>query len=160
MDRSTRIVTGVTTGSSGNSLLFGQDRRVSAADAAQINGTASHALDFDDCSNTLGGHPSAPILPVIFALADEYGASGRDFLTAYIVGFETECKLSMCVNFHQYTKGWHPTGTFGAVAAAAGVPTRTSGAPPPQAASSSVALASAASERRTARRAGRELLMR
>ena len=121
LDRSTRIVTGVTTGSSGNSLLFGQDRRVSAADAAQINGTASHALDFDDCSNTLGGHPSAPILPVIFALADEYGASGRDFLTAYIVGFETECKLSMCVNFHQYTKGWHPTatlGVFGGTAAA------------------------------------------
>ncbi|HTD89425.1 MAG TPA: MmgE/PrpD family protein, partial [Burkholderiales bacterium] len=112
-DQSTQIVTRITTGSSGSSLLFGQDKRMSAADAAQINGTASHALDFDDCSNTLGGHPSAPILPVIFALADEYGASGRDFIAAYVAGFETECKLSMCVNFHQYTKGWHPTATIG-----------------------------------------------
>ena len=115
-DDSTRIVTQVTTGSSGPSLLFGQDRRVSAMDAAQINGTAAHALDFDDCSNTMGGHPSAPILPVIFALADQFdagGASGKDFIAAYVAGFETECKLSMCVNFHQYTKGWHPTATIG-----------------------------------------------
>ncbi len=120
-DDSTRIVSKVTTGSSGKSLLFGQDKRASAMDAAQINGTAAHALDFDDCSNTLGGHPSAPILPVIFALADDTGASGKDFLTAYVAGFETECKLSMCVNLYQYTKGWHPTvtvGIFGGTAAA------------------------------------------
>ncbi len=120
-DDSARIVSKVTTGSSGKSLLFGQDKRTSAMDAAQINGTAAHALDFDDCSNTLGGHPSAPILPVIFALADDTGASGKDFLTAYVAGFETECKLSMCVNLYQYTKGWHPTvtvGIFGGTAAA------------------------------------------
>jgi 2-methylcitrate dehydratase PrpD len=120
-DNSTRIVTKVTTGSSGPSLLFGQDRRVAALDAAQINGTAAHALDLDDCSNTLGGHPSVAVLPALFALADEHGASGKDFITAYVVGFETECKLSMCLNLHQYTKGWHPTvtiGIFGGTAAA------------------------------------------
>jgi 2-methylcitrate dehydratase PrpD len=100
-DDSTRIVSNVITGSSGPSLAFGQDRRVSALDAAQINGTAAHALDFDDCNNTLGGHPSAPILPAIFALADEHGASGKDFIAAYVAGFETECKLSMCVNLYQ-----------------------------------------------------------
>ena len=64
-DKSTQIVTRVTTGSSGPSLLFGQDRRVAALDAAQINGTAAHALDLDDCSNTLGGHPSAAVLPAL-----------------------------------------------------------------------------------------------
>jgi 2-methylcitrate dehydratase PrpD len=120
-DKSTQIVTRVTTGSSGPSLLFGQDRRVAALDAAQINGTAAHALDLDDCSNTLGGHPSAAVLPALFALADEIGASGEQFITAYVNGFETECKLSLCLNFHQYTKGWHPTasiGIFGGTAAA------------------------------------------
>lgn len=120
-DNSTRIVTKVTTGSSGPSLLFGQDRRVAALDAAQINGTAAHALDLDDCSNTLGGHPSVAVLPALFALADEYGASGEQLITAYVVGFETECKLSLCLNLHQYTKGWHPTvtiGIFGGTAAA------------------------------------------
>ena len=106
----------------GPSLLFGASRRVGVLDAALINGTASHALDFDDCSNTMGGHPSVPVLSALFALADELGASGREFVVAYIAGFETETKLALAVNFHHYTKGWHPTatlGTFGAAAAAA-----------------------------------------
>ncbi|MDB5905277.1 MAG: hypothetical protein JWM26_4155 [Betaproteobacteria bacterium] len=103
----------------GASLLLGSTKRTSALDAALVNGTASHALDFDDCNNTLGGHPSAPILPALFALADEIGASGRDFITAYVAGFETECKISMGVNFYQYTRGWHPSTTIGVFGAAA-----------------------------------------
>jgi len=106
----------------GPSLLWGQTRRVGALDAALINGTASHALDFDDCNNTMGGHPSVPVLAALFALADQLGSHGSDFLTAYVAGFETECKLALAVNFHHYTKGWHPTatlGTFGAAAACA-----------------------------------------
>src|SRR5689334_23726591 len=51
--------------------------RSGALDAALVNGTASHALDFDDCNNTIGGHPSAPILPALFALADELGADRK-----------------------------------------------------------------------------------
>ncbi|HET7158331.1 MAG TPA: MmgE/PrpD family protein, partial [Burkholderiales bacterium] len=81
-----------------------------------------HALDFDDCNNTLGGHPSAPVLSALFALADDTGASGREFINAYIAGFEVETKLGLAVNFYHYTKGWHPTvtlGVFGAAAACA-----------------------------------------
>lgn len=104
---------------SGPSLIFGKRRRAPALDAALINGTAAHALDFDDCNNTLGGHPSAPILPALFALADESGASGRDFLLAYVAGFETETKIASGVNFQHYTKGWHPTATLGVFGAAA-----------------------------------------
>ena len=115
----TRIVLGVSGSSSGPSLVFGHARRIGALDAALVNGTASHALDFDDCNNTLGGHPSLPILPALYALADETGATGRDFIAAYVAGFETECKLSMVVNFHQYTKGWHPTTTIGVFGSAA-----------------------------------------
>ena len=105
--------------SGGRSLILGTDKRVGALDAALVNGTASHALDFDDCNNTLGGHPSAPILPALFALADETGASGRDFIAAYVAGFETECKMSLGVNLYQYTHGWHPTTTIGVFGAAA-----------------------------------------
>jgi 2-methylcitrate dehydratase PrpD len=106
-------------GSTGRSLVYGTNKRVGPLDAALINGTASHALDFDDCNNTLGGHPSAPILPALFALADDIGGSGRDFITAYVAGFETECKLSLGVNFYQYTRGWHPSSTIGVFGAAA-----------------------------------------
>jgi len=106
----------------GPSVVFGTPQRLTALDAAIVNGTASHALDFDDCNNTFGGHPSVPLLPALFALADETGASGRDFILAYVTGFEVETKIALAVHFHHYTKGWHPTatlGTFGAAAACA-----------------------------------------
>ena len=118
-DPSATIVATAIAGGSGPSLVYGTSQRVNMLDAALINGTASHALDFDDCNNTLGGHPSAPILPALFALADHLGASGRDFIAAYVAGFETECKISLGVNFYQYTRGWHPTTTIGVFGAAA-----------------------------------------
>lgn len=117
-----QIARKVSTPSVGRSLLFGRTERARAIDAALINGTAAHALDFDDCSNTLGGHPSAPILPALFAFADEHAVSGRDFMTAYVAGFETLARIARAVNFHHYDKGWHPTatlGVFGACAASA-----------------------------------------
>ncbi|MBT3768024.1 MAG: MmgE/PrpD family protein [Rhodospirillales bacterium] len=105
----------------GPALLFGSGKRASVLNAAEINGVASHALDFDDCNNTLGGHPSAPILPGLIALAEARKASGKDVIAAYLIGFETETAIARVVHFHHYEKGWHPTatlGTFGAAAAA------------------------------------------
>jgi 2-methylcitrate dehydratase PrpD len=118
MDPCATIVAGVLS-SGGPSLLLGTSKRTSPLDAALVNGAASHALDFDDCNNTMGGHPSAPVLSALFALADEIGVSGRDFIAAYVAGFETECKISLGVNLYQYTRGWHPTGTLGVFGAAA-----------------------------------------
>lgn len=106
----------------GSSLIFGSARRTSALDATLINGTASHALDFDDFSGALGGHHSVPLVAMLFALAEERGSTGEAFICAYVVGVETEIRLARAVNFHHYDKGWHPTatlGTFGAAAAAA-----------------------------------------
>lgn len=114
-----RILTEALSPAPGPALVFGTSRRVAVLDAAHINGIASHALDFDDCNNTVGGHPSAPVLPALFALAEQMGSAGSEFIAAYVAGFETECKISMGVNMHQYTKGWHPTGTLGVFGAAA-----------------------------------------
>ena len=118
MEPAARILGKVVAPAAGASLVFGAAERTSALDAALINGTAAHALDFDDCNNTLGGHPSAPILPALFALADERATDGRAFITAYVAGFETECKLALGVNFHHYMKGWHATATLGVHGAA------------------------------------------
>jgi 2-methylcitrate dehydratase PrpD len=104
----------------GPASLFGRAATTGILDAALVNGTAAHALDFDDCSNTLGGHPSAPVLPALWALAEARGASGAQLLAAYVTGFEVETKIGRAVNFTHYEKGWHPTatlGTFGAAAA-------------------------------------------
>lgn len=103
----------------GPALLFGGRRRVDILSAAMVNGTAAHALDFDDCSNTLGGHPSAPVVPALWALAEERGASGMDFLVAFIAGIEVETRIARAVNFHHYEKGWHPTATLGIFGSAA-----------------------------------------
>ncbi len=106
----------------GPSLIFASNRRTSALDATLVNGTASHALDYDDVSGALGGHPSAMLIPAMLALGEELGCTGRDLALAYVVGFETECHIARGVHFHHYDKGWHPTATlgiFGTVAAAA-----------------------------------------
>jgi 2-methylcitrate dehydratase PrpD len=107
---------------SGPALVYGTDRRTSVLDAAFINGIASHALDFDDVNNHIGGHPSVPLVPAIFALGDDLGTSGRDAIVAYVAGFEAETRIGRGVNQHHYEKGWHPTATlgiFGTVASAA-----------------------------------------
>ncbi|MEZ5908695.1 MAG: MmgE/PrpD family protein [Hyphomicrobiaceae bacterium] len=105
----------------GPSLIFGTERRTSMLDATLINGTASHALDYDDVNGTMGGHPSVPLLPPLFALSEMKGASGMDLITAFVIGYEVEVRLARGVHMHHYNKGWHPTatlGTFGAAAAA------------------------------------------
>jgi hypothetical protein len=88
----TRILLGVSGSSSGPSLVFGHARRIGALDAALVNGTASHALDFDDCNNTLGGHPSVPILPALFALADSAFAFATN--AGGLLSVAVDCSIS------------------------------------------------------------------
>jgi 2-methylcitrate dehydratase PrpD len=98
---------------------LGTGRRGAALDAALVNGAAAHALDFDDCSTTMGGHPSAPVVPAVLALAEEIGASGSDLIISYVAGVETETRLARALLPHHYDKGWHPTATLGVFGAAA-----------------------------------------
>jgi len=104
----------------GECLLWGTRRRARAMDAVSVNGTASHALDYDDVGNSIGGHPSAPIIPTVIALGEMLHASGREVLTAFVAGFEAEARIGHAVNVHHYEKGWHPTATLGVFGAAAG----------------------------------------
>jgi 2-methylcitrate dehydratase PrpD len=105
----------------GPSLIHGTSRRTSILDAALVNGTAGHALDYDDVAGSLGGHPSVMLIPAIIPLAEMLGSNGRDMVLAYVVGYETACRIARGVHHHHYEKGWHPTATlgiFGTVAAA------------------------------------------
>src|SRR5579864_377399 len=99
--------------------LIGREERASRLTAALVNGAAGHALDFDDTHMAMGGHPSAPIIPAILALAETTGASGRDVLEAIVVGVETECRLGALIGAQHYTIGFHSTGTLGTFGAAA-----------------------------------------
>jgi 2-methylcitrate dehydratase PrpD len=97
-------------------LLFGAGR-ASAPEAAWINGTAAHALDFDDVG--LRGHPSTVLVPAILAEAEAIGASGVAMMLAYAAGYETWAELVRRESDQHHNKGWHPTGIFGAIGAAA-----------------------------------------
>lgn len=87
-------------------------------DAAFVNGTAGHALDYDDTSKSLSGHPTVIIVPGLLALAEMRGASGKAFVDAYIIGVEAATRFARGVNFQHYEKGWHPTATLGIFGAA------------------------------------------
>jgi len=116
-----RIAETILTGgkSGGPSLIWGSSRRAGVLDAAEINGTAVHALDYDDCSYSLAGHPSVAILPGLLALAESVNANGRDVLISFVTGFETLAHVAHAVHMHHYEKGWHPTSTLGVFGAAA-----------------------------------------
>jgi 2-methylcitrate dehydratase PrpD len=103
----------------GTCTIFGTNQKTSALDATFINATASHALDYDDFSQPMGGHQSAPLVAPLMALAEERGLSGKKLIEAYIVGIETEIRIARAVNFYHYDKGWHPTATLGVFGAAA-----------------------------------------
>jgi len=90
------------------------------ADAALLDATAAHVLDYDDVA--MAGHPSAVLVPAILAAAQALpGCSGADALHAYVVGYEVWAELYRRDEDALHQKGWHPSSTLGLVAATAAV---------------------------------------
>ncbi len=106
-------------GRAGESSLYLGRERAPAPEAAWINGTAAHALDYDDVAQR--GHPSTVLVPALLAEGEALGASGRDLIAGYAAGYELWAELVGREKDQHHEKGWHPTGIFGAVAAAAAV---------------------------------------
>jgi 2-methylcitrate dehydratase PrpD len=79
---------------SGEASVLPTRGRAPAAQAAFLNGTAGHALDFDDVANDLKGHPSVVLVSALLALAEANDTSGRELLEAYAVGFELACAIA------------------------------------------------------------------
>jgi 2-methylcitrate dehydratase PrpD len=117
-----RIVQGVIAGEgTGICQVFGASASSSATGAALANGTAAHALDYDDMCFVSLAHPSAPLVPAAFAAAEIVRAPGSALLDAYVVGFEIEGRLGALMNPQHYQRGWHCTSTLGTIGAAAAV---------------------------------------
>jgi 2-methylcitrate dehydratase PrpD len=99
--------------------VIGHGIRVSPLQAALVNGTSSHVLDFDDVNARLIGHPSVAILGAVLALAESLQSNGPEFLCAFVAGYETACRVAAAVGPLSYVRGFHHTGTIGTVGAAA-----------------------------------------
>jgi 2-methylcitrate dehydratase PrpD len=93
--------------------------RLPAPWAALVNGTAAHALDYDDVLDPALNHPSAGLVPALLALAEQTGASAAACVDAYIIGFEVMARLGEAMNQVHYQRGWHTTLSLGSPAVAA-----------------------------------------
>lgn len=106
----------------GTANIFGAKHRLSIRAAALINGATSHALDYDDTHFLHIGHPAVVVFSASLAVAQQMGATGREFLEAALVGYETSCRIGHWLGRAHYEAGFHMTataGTFGATLAAA-----------------------------------------
>nr|WP_274535231.1 MmgE/PrpD family protein [Pseudofrankia asymbiotica] len=105
-------------GGAGPATVLGVHAGAGVQHAALVNGVAAHALDFDDGSGWMLGHPSVAVCPAALAVAEEAGASGEALLVAVVVGTEVAARVGLAMGESHYRRGWHGTGTTGTLAAA------------------------------------------
>lgn len=109
-------------GETGPCTIVATGRRAALHDAVLVNGAMGHALDYDDVNFLMHGHPTVPVAPVVLALGEVLGNTGREVIDAFVAGYEVECRIGEMAGLGHYDKGFHATGTmgtFGAAAAAA-----------------------------------------
>ncbi len=105
-------------GATEEARLIGTSTKTSAPNAAFANGVMAHAISFDDSGPS---HPTVTILPVLLALGEKYKFSGRELLTAQVLGYDVFLRFNAATKRAAAIRlsGWHPTGFFGTVAASA-----------------------------------------
>lgn len=101
--------------------ILGRREKCDPLHAALINGIASHVLDFDDTTPKNYIHPTSPVASALFAYASTQAVAGRDFLHAFVLGFEVTSRVGNVVYPSHYDAGWHITGTAGVFGAAAAI---------------------------------------
>jgi 2-methylcitrate dehydratase PrpD len=101
--------------------VLGRSERMDPLHASLMNGISSHVYDFDDTTPKNYIHPTSPVASALFAYASVNPVSGRDFMEAFILGFEAESRIGNAVYPAHYDAGWHITGTAGVFGAAAAI---------------------------------------
>lgn len=114
-----RLVRETLDGPEGEASVLGAGRTAPPVTAALWNGTAAHALDYDDTVLDLPGHVTAPVLPALIALAETRGLGGAAVLAALVAGVEVMCRLGRALRPGHYRAGWHATATLGRLGGAA-----------------------------------------
>lgn len=107
--------------SDGGIPVAGRAETLSPSWAVLVNGTASHALDYDDVNTTMHGHPTVAVLPALLVAAVKDGRSMEEVLRAFVVGYEVCCLVGEMTGDRHYDSGWHATATVGTFGATAGM---------------------------------------
>jgi 2-methylcitrate dehydratase PrpD len=100
-------------GQRGSCTVVGEAERYPAHFAALLNAAFAHSMDFDDTHRAAVMHPGAPIFATLLALAEEYGFSGREFLTAAVAAYDVANKVNRAIGEGVHKRGFHPTATTG-----------------------------------------------
>ncbi|OAF16842.1 MmgE/PrpD family protein [Bradyrhizobium neotropicale] len=101
------------------STVIGHSQPMDALCASFLNAISANLLDFDDTHPETIIHPAAPVAAATFAFAETRKLSGREVLTAFILGVDVECRIGNAVSPRHYARGWHITSTCGIFGAAA-----------------------------------------
>jgi 2-methylcitrate dehydratase PrpD len=101
--------------------VLGRGERLDPLHASLMNGISSHVYDYDDTTPKNYSHPSSPVASALFAYASVHPVRGRDFVEAFILGFEAESRVANAVYPAHYDAGWHITGTSGVFGAATAI---------------------------------------
>lgn len=101
--------------------VIGRSEKLDMMSAAFVNAASANVHDFCDTHHPTIIHPSAPVMPALFALAETRKVSGAELLHAFVLGVEVECRLGNAVSPWHYKRGWHITSTCGVFGAAAAV---------------------------------------
>jgi 2-methylcitrate dehydratase PrpD len=99
--------------------VIGRRERIDALSAAFLNAAGANVFDYCDTHLPTVVHPTSPLAPAVLAMAELRQVSGPQLLTAFVLGFEIECRIGAAVSPGHYPKGWHITSTCGVFAAAA-----------------------------------------
>ena len=97
--------------------LLGRGERLDVLSAARVNGTSSNILDFDDTHLRTVIHPSVPVASALLALAEYSPLTGAQFLHAFVLGVDAECRIGNAITPGHYENGWHITATCGVLGA-------------------------------------------
>ncbi|MGA2466694.1 MAG: MmgE/PrpD family protein [Thermodesulfobacteriota bacterium] len=122
-DPSVRILIELVTeiGGQKQASILGHGIKTNLLNAALVNGTMSHVLDYDDAHSGTRSHPSAPLIPALLSISEYKGGSGDELITAFITGFEVSTRIGLTLGKAYYDSGWHATSILGRFGAAAGV---------------------------------------
>ena len=101
--------------------VIGRVERLDPLHASLMNGISSHVEDYDDTTPKNYSHTSSPVGSALFAYASANRVHGRDFVEAFILGFEAASRVGNVVYPAHYDVGWHMTGTIGVFGAAAAI---------------------------------------
>jgi len=101
------------------STAIGSGERLPAPNAALVNGTMAHGLDYDDMHREAALHLSAFVVPTALAVSEARGKSGKSAIVGVVAGYEVGARVGLAASGKLLLRGWHPTGVLGAFASAA-----------------------------------------